>query len=71
MAQALRRLNVDAVLDGELVALDRRGISHFQLLQNALRAEATYATASSTSYFWRVSCATLTLLERKGACAAC
>ena len=41
VAQALERLKVDAVLDGELVALDRRGISHFQLLQNALRAEAT------------------------------
>jgi len=41
VAQALERLKADAVLDGELVALDRRGISHFQLLQNALRAEAT------------------------------
>jgi len=41
VGQALERLKVDAVLDGELVALDRRGISHFQLLQNALRAEAT------------------------------
>jgi bifunctional non-homologous end joining protein LigD len=41
VAQALERLKVDAVFDGELVALDRRGISHFQLLQNALRAEAT------------------------------
>jgi len=41
VAKALERLDVDAVLDGELVALDRRGVSHFQLLQNALRAEAT------------------------------
>jgi bifunctional non-homologous end joining protein LigD len=41
VAQALERLDLDAVLDGELVALDRRGVSHFQLLQNALRAEAT------------------------------
>jgi len=41
VAQALERLEADAVLDGELVALDRRGVSHFQLLQNALRAEAT------------------------------
>jgi bifunctional non-homologous end joining protein LigD len=31
----------DAVLDGELVALDEHGISRFQLLQNALRAQAT------------------------------
>jgi bifunctional non-homologous end joining protein LigD len=41
VARALERLQLDAVLDGELVALDRRGVSHFQLLQNALRAEAT------------------------------
>jgi bifunctional non-homologous end joining protein LigD len=31
----------DAVVDGELVALDGRGISHFQLLQNARRKEAS------------------------------
>jgi bifunctional non-homologous end joining protein LigD len=31
----------DAVLDGELVALDEHGNSRFQLLQNALRAQAT------------------------------
>lgn len=30
----------DAVIDGELVALDKAGISHFQLLQNALRHQA-------------------------------
>ena len=28
------------MIDGELVALDKNGISHFQLLQNALRHEA-------------------------------
>jgi bifunctional non-homologous end joining protein LigD len=40
VAQALEKVQSDAVLDGELVALDAKGISHFQLLQNALRAEA-------------------------------
>ena len=30
----------DAVIDGEFVARDAHGISRFQLLQNALRAEA-------------------------------
>jgi len=30
----------DAVIDGQLVALDNDGVSHFQLLQNALRHEA-------------------------------
>src|SRR5205085_8079497 len=40
VAQALKRTKVDAVLDGELVALDSHGVSRFQLLQNALRHEA-------------------------------
>jgi bifunctional non-homologous end joining protein LigD len=40
VARALERFKVDAVLDGELVALDAHGISRFQLLQNALRHEA-------------------------------
>ena len=40
VAQALERVKVDAVLDGELVALDSQGVSRFQLLQNALRHEA-------------------------------
>jgi bifunctional non-homologous end joining protein LigD len=40
VARALEKVRGDAVLDGELVALDAQGISRFQLLQNALRAEA-------------------------------
>jgi bifunctional non-homologous end joining protein LigD len=40
VARALEKLKHDAVLDGELVALDAQGISRFQLLQNALRSEA-------------------------------
>jgi bifunctional non-homologous end joining protein LigD len=40
VAEALEKVKADTVLDGELVALDQRGVSHFQLLQNALRAEA-------------------------------
>jgi bifunctional non-homologous end joining protein LigD len=40
VAQVLELVKADAVLDGELVALDRHGVSRFQLLQNALRAEA-------------------------------
>jgi bifunctional non-homologous end joining protein LigD len=41
VARALAKVKRDAVIDGELVALDAHGISRFQLLQNALRAEAT------------------------------
>jgi bifunctional non-homologous end joining protein LigD len=40
VARALERVKGDAVLDGELVALDAGGVSRFQLLQNALRHEA-------------------------------
>ena len=40
VAQALEGVKEDAVLDGELVALDSQGVSRFQLLQNALRHEA-------------------------------
>jgi bifunctional non-homologous end joining protein LigD len=40
VAEALDGVKGDAVIDGELVALDENGISHFQLLQNALRHKA-------------------------------
>lgn len=40
VAEALRTVKVDAVIDGELVAIGKDGVSHFQLLQNALRHEA-------------------------------
>ena len=40
VARAMERFKVDAVLDGELVALDPHGVSRFQLLQNALRKQA-------------------------------
>ncbi|MGY3235533.1 bifunctional non-homologous end joining protein LigD [Bradyrhizobium sp. USDA 4448] len=40
VAKALERVKVDAVIDGELVAIGKDGVSHFQLLQNALRHEA-------------------------------
>jgi bifunctional non-homologous end joining protein LigD len=40
VAKALEGVKRDAVIDGELVALGKDGVSHFQLLQNALRHEA-------------------------------
>jgi bifunctional non-homologous end joining protein LigD len=40
VAKALEGVKGDAVIDGELVALDEEGVSHFQLLQNALRRQA-------------------------------
>ena len=40
VAKALEGVKLDAVIDGELVAIGKDGVSHFQLLQNALRHEA-------------------------------
>src|SRR5689334_24860986 len=40
VAKALEGVKADSVIDGELVAIGKDGVSHFQLLQNALRHEA-------------------------------
>jgi len=48
VAGALERVQGDAVIDGELVALDENGVSHFQLMQNALRHEAELQYSPST-----------------------
>jgi bifunctional non-homologous end joining protein LigD len=40
VAKALEGVKGEAVIDGELVAIGKDGVSHFQLLQNALRHEA-------------------------------
>lgn len=40
IAAALARISHDVILDGELIALDERGRSRFQLLQNAQRLRA-------------------------------
>src|SRR6195952_1843271 len=40
VARALEGVKDDAVIDGELVAIGKDGVSHFQLLQNALCHEA-------------------------------
>jgi bifunctional non-homologous end joining protein LigD len=40
VANALEGIKRDAVIDGELVAIGSDGLSHFQLLQNALRHQA-------------------------------
>ena len=40
VAKALEGVEANAVIDGELVAIGKDGVSRFQLLQNALRHEA-------------------------------
>jgi bifunctional non-homologous end joining protein LigD len=66
VAQALEGVKADAVLDGELVALDKHGVSRFQLLQNALRHEAKLLYCVFDMMFCnREDLRSLTLVERK------
>src|ERR1700710_2946151 len=66
VAKALEGVKGNAVIDGELVALDQDGISHFQLLQNALRHEAKLLyCAFDIMFLDGEDLRGLTLLERK------
>jgi bifunctional non-homologous end joining protein LigD len=66
VAKALERVEADAVIDGELVALDKKGVSQFQLLQNALRHEAKLLYCAFDLMFCDgEDLRKLTLLERK------
>lgn len=66
VAQALKAVRHDCVLDGELVALDRQGVSRFQLLQNALRTRARLQYCVFDIMFLNgKDLRHLTLLERK------
>jgi bifunctional non-homologous end joining protein LigD len=66
VAEALEGVKGDAVIDGELVALDKKGVSHFQLLQNALRNEAKLLyCAFDLMFLDGEDLRGLTLLERK------
>jgi bifunctional non-homologous end joining protein LigD len=66
VAKALEGVKGDAVIDGELVALDKAGVSHFQLLQNALRHEAKLLyCAFDLTFCDGEDLRGLTLLERK------
>ena len=66
IAKALEGVKGDAVIDGELVALDKEGVSHFQLLQNALRHEAKLLYCAFDIMFLNgEDLRGLTLLERK------
>jgi bifunctional non-homologous end joining protein LigD len=66
IAKALEGVKADAVIDGELVALDKDGVSHFQLLQNALRQEAKLLYCAFDLMFCDgEDLRGLTLLERK------
>jgi len=66
VAGALEGVKGDAVIDGELVALDENGVSHFQLMQNALRHEAKLQYCAFDLMFHDGGdLRSLSLLERK------
>ena len=66
VAEALEDVKGDAVIDGELVAIGKDGVSHFQLLQNALRHEAKLLYCAFDLMFAEgEDLRTLPLLERK------
>jgi len=66
VAGALEVVKGDAVIDGELVALDENGVSHFQLMQNALRHEAKLQYCAFDLMFHDgEDLRSLSLLERK------
>ena len=67
VAAALSGFPVDAVFDGEIVAVDAEGRPHFQDLQNSMRAGevdleqdelagVTYRAANSFASIWRSGC---------------
>src|ERR1700754_2669737 len=66
VAKALEGVEADAVIDGELVAIGKDGVSHFQLLQNALRHEAKLLYCAFDLMFeYGEDLRKLPLLERK------
>jgi bifunctional non-homologous end joining protein LigD len=66
VAGALEGVKGDAVIDGELVALDENGVSHFQLMQNALRHEAKLQyCAFDLMFHCGEDLRSISLLERK------
>jgi bifunctional non-homologous end joining protein LigD len=66
VAGALEGVKGDAVIDGELIALDENGVSHFQLMQNALRHEAKLQYCAFDLMFHDgEDLRSLSLLERK------
>ena len=70
LAATLKQLPVEAILDGELVALDERGLSSFQALQNALdpggKSVALHFFAFDLPYCNGYDLSAATLLDRKG-----
>lgn len=69
IVKALQNLPVSsAILDGELVAVDKRGISHFQYLQNSLKGASSHPIfyyIFDLPYYNGYSLVKLSILDRK------
>jgi bifunctional non-homologous end joining protein LigD len=66
IARALEKVRHDCVIDGELVAFDAKGISRFQLLQNALRTTTNlHYCAFDLMFLGGEDLRNLPLVERK------
>jgi bifunctional non-homologous end joining protein LigD len=67
IVKALQKINIQATFDGEVVVLDKKGKSHFQLLQNYIdthEGQLTYYVFDILSYKGK-DLRDLPLLERK------
>lgn len=65
LIQDLQKLNVDAIFDGEVVALDENGISRFQNLQNQTTEDNIYFYVFDILYYQGHDLRSLNILERK------
>lgn len=64
--EGLKQLRINAVLDGEIVGLDNKGVSHFQMLQNIEEnAPNTYYYVFDILYLDGKDLRNLSLIERK------
>ena len=65
LVRDLAQLNIDAVVDGEIVVLDKEGKSHFQMLQNNQTEENIYFYVFDILFLKGRDLRSLPLVERK------
>jgi bifunctional non-homologous end joining protein LigD len=67
VGEALKKLKVNAVLDGEIVAVDQKGLANFQLLQNWMNTPEATLQFFVFDILWLdgYDVTTLPLIERK------
>lgn len=65
LIEDLKRLNIDAIFDGEIVALDEKGISRFQSLQNQKDENNIYYYVFDILYYQGEDLRSFDILKRK------